>query len=349
MTAQEDLTGMPTPKQDERTPGPCKALKDRRELFSLGEDETGGPCFFWTNPWSGTQEKIANLWWPTHPVEATAEVEALFADLSLHTEADDEATYELGKRDGYEDAVQTIDVETGGDGEFYGSTIPGRGVDVPTMQAGIIERFETLKHAYGSTDALRSALVEARRMCWTAVRLGIDDPAFDPDKHALIQQIDAALSGTSRSLGYLYFNPDTGTEFSENHPIESGECNDAENIREATAEALRDELLDAWREREDAEVELARKMEPVKMSTLTEDQIKHMVDRFLMWSLPEGFNPDGGITFEKIAGASGPHPFTREPVGTNLFTADQATEMVRHMFEGLRQPASEEEKLNVET
>ena len=51
-------------------------------------------------------------------------------------------------------------------------------------------------NAYGSTEALRSALAEARRMCWTAVRLGIDDPAFDPEKHALIQQIDAALSGS---------------------------------------------------------------------------------------------------------------------------------------------------------
>ena len=149
----------------------------------------------------------------------------------------------------------------------------------------------------------------------------------------------AALSGSPApslpSLGYLYSNPDTGTEFSENHPVESGECDDAENVREATAEALRDELLEAWREREEAEVELARKAEPPRMSTLTEAQIKHMVDRFLSWKLPTAFNPDGGISFERIAGASGPHPFVREPVGTNLLSADQATEMVRHMLEGL--------------
>ncbi len=65
---------------------------------------------------------------------------------------------------------------------------------------------------------------------------------------------------------------------------------------------------------------------------MDEDQIKHMVNRFLSWKLPEDFSPDGGISFEKIAGASGPHPFKREPVGTNLLTYDQADTMVRHMI-----------------
>jgi len=74
---------------------------------------------------------------------------------------------------------------------------------------------------------------------------------------------------------------------------------------------------------------------PPMETEMTEAQIKHMVDRFLSWKLPTAFNPDGGISFERIAGASGPHPFVREPVGTNLLSADQATEMVRHMLEGL--------------
>lgn len=68
---------------------------------------------------------------------------------------------------------------------------------------------------------------------------------------------------------------------------------------------------------------------------MTKDQIDYMVNRFLMWKLPEHFRPDGGITFEPIAGAGGPHPFRREPVGTNLLSADQAREMVRHMVEGM--------------
>lgn len=68
---------------------------------------------------------------------------------------------------------------------------------------------------------------------------------------------------------------------------------------------------------------------------MTEAQIKHMVDRFLMWKLPEHFSPDNGISFERIAGANGPHPFKREPSGTNLFDATQANTMVRYMLEGL--------------
>lgn len=68
---------------------------------------------------------------------------------------------------------------------------------------------------------------------------------------------------------------------------------------------------------------------------MTEDQIKHMVNRFLGWKLPSDFNPDNGISFERIAGASGPHPFAREPSGTNLFDATQAVAMVRHMIEGM--------------
>lgn len=54
---------------------------------------------------------------------------------------DENESYEIGKRDGYEDAIQDLDIATGGDGEFKGSTLPGGTVDVPTMKARIIERF----------------------------------------------------------------------------------------------------------------------------------------------------------------------------------------------------------------
>lgn len=57
---------------------------------------------------------------------------------------------------------------------------------------------------------------------------------------------------------------------------------------------------------------------------MTEAQIKHMVNRFLGWHLPENFNPDGGIRFERIA---------RDATGTNLFDAAQAEAMVRHMVD----------------
>lgn len=73
---------------------------------------------------------------------------------------------------------------------------------------------------------------------------------------------------------------------------------------------------------------------------MTEDQIKHMANRFLSWSLPADFNPDAGIRFAPIygPGAAG------WPVGTNLLTAAQAEDMVRHMAEGLpTQPEGEGE------
>ncbi len=53
-------------------------------IFYVDDDETGGPAFFWTNPWNGKREKLATLWWPEHPPEATQEVERLFAGAALH-------------------------------------------------------------------------------------------------------------------------------------------------------------------------------------------------------------------------------------------------------------------------
>jgi hypothetical protein len=68
---------------------------------------------------------------------------------------------------------------------------------------------------------------------------------------------------------------------------------------------------------------------------MTEDQIKHMVGRFLAWRLPDGFSPDCGIIFHPTYNEHTPHPSRHEPVGTNLFDAQQAEQMVRHMIEGM--------------
>lgn len=52
-------------------------------VFELANDDTGGPSFFWKNPWTGKREKIASLWWPEHPEGATEAVESMFEDLEL--------------------------------------------------------------------------------------------------------------------------------------------------------------------------------------------------------------------------------------------------------------------------
>lgn len=70
---------------------------------------------------------------------------------------------------------------------------------------------------------------------------------------------------------------------------------------------------------------------------LSDAQIRHMVDRFLGWKIPrDQFNPDGGLSFDKgPINAHTDHPSQYEPVGTNVFDAAVATQMVRHMLEGL--------------
>lgn len=67
---------------------------------------------------------------------------------------------------------------------------------------------------------------------------------------------------------------------------------------------------------------------------MTDDQIKHMTDRFLTWKLPSNFNPDGGISVRRPNYAP---EVVWEPVGTNLLDATQAEAMIRHMVEGLPQ------------
>ena len=73
---------------------------------------------------------------------------------------------------------------------------------------------------------------------------------------------------------------------------------------------------------------------------MNEDQIKHMVNRFLSWKLPADFRPDDGISFEREFNKEwnakhGHPPQYRTPYGTNLFDYTQAEAMVLHMIEGL--------------
>lgn len=68
---------------------------------------------------------------------------------------------------------------------------------------------------------------------------------------------------------------------------------------------------------------------------MTEDQIKHMANRFLGWKLPATFKPDNGISYTPTQHGAATGDM---PSGTNVFDASEAEAMVRHMIEGL--PAS---------
>lgn len=78
---------------------------------------------------------------------------------------------------------------------------------------------------------------------------------------------------------------------------------------------------------------------------MTDEQIKHMVDRFLGWKLPKTLAPDGGIKFEKFVNGQ-ERSDGWWPTGTNFLDASQATEMVRYMLEGMSaQPGSVDERV----
>lgn len=76
---------------------------------------------------------------------------------------------------------------------------------------------------------------------------------------------------------------------------------------------------------------------------MSQKQIKHMVDRFLGWKLPENFSPDAGISFKATFNEHTAHPMKHEPSGTNLFDAAQTAAMVRYILEGLPAPVSRPE------
>ena len=108
----------------------------------------------------------------------------------------------------------------------------------------------------------------------------------------------------------------------------------------AVEQTVADDIADAENKAADALESMMRE----KDAPITDEQIKHMVQRFLSWRLPEHFSPDAGISFTpefnvEYNAARGLPPQRHTPVGTNLFDANQAEEMVRYMVEGLPRAA----------
>ncbi len=81
---------------------------------------------------------------------------------------------------------------------------------------------------------------------------------------------------------------------------------------------------------------VAEAAQPAQACATKDSQIKEMVNRFLGWKLPKGFAPDCGISFKREGDYEHPvygkHKY--EPIGTNLLTAEQATEMFKYCVEG---------------
>ena len=74
---------------------------------------------------------------------------------------------------------------------------------------------------------------------------------------------------------------------------------------------------------------------------MTDAQIRYMVDRFLGWRIPDDFNPDAGISFERFYNAGTRYEGRHEPIGTNLLSADQAEAMVRYVIAGMPDSSTE--------
>lgn len=62
-------------------------------------------------------------------------------------------------------------------------------------------------------------------------------------------------------------------------------------------------------------------------ATAPAPDVEAIVQRFLSWSLPLNFSPDGGIIF-----AAHEHHMAHWPTGTNLLDYAQAEAMVRHIL-----------------
>jgi hypothetical protein len=61
---------------------------------------------------------------------------------------------------------------------------------------------------------------------------------------------------------------------------------------------------------------------------MTEAQIKHMVNRFLAWKLPDNFDPDNGVSIKRPRYS----PEVEWRIyGTNLLDATQTEAMIRYI------------------
>lgn len=106
----------------------------------------------------------------------------------------DEETYQMGKRDGYEEAVQEIDLKTGGDGEYRYCMDgdPDRHTpDAPAMISRIVERFNEKEAASAATIG---SLAKALKALSFAAQITGGTAGRDDSLRAAIDQAEDAMS-----------------------------------------------------------------------------------------------------------------------------------------------------------
>lgn len=98
----------------------------------------------------------------------------------------------------------------------------------PSVSDDMVERLrEHLTRDLNLADALHDEKGSA------TVRALLDWlPALSAALPLPVEGVGAVLKGN----GWVFWNPDSGEEYSPNHPVESGECDDAEHIRKATGQ-----------------------------------------------------------------------------------------------------------------
>lgn len=106
--------------------------------------------------------------------------------------------------------------------------------------------------------------------------------------------------------GYVYHSPDSGWEYAADHPIDSGECPDATDVRRSTEQE--DFLHKEWLSAVDG---------------AKAKNVPALVDRFLAWPLPNSVCADLCATERN---------YKHHRSGTNLLNANEARQMIEYLL-----------------
>lgn len=105
--------------------------------------------------------------------------------------------------------------------------------------------------------------------------------------------------------GWLYFNEDTGTEWSEQHPIESGECPDATDVRPGNSANLLIEMRSAWTMLSEREQEIERLRALAKPAPAVE-AVREALRAIYEWYDRDGSVGGASAVFEEHRAAIAP-------------------------------------------